>query len=138
MRLTVTPAGLSANAPIGVLPLTVLAKSRTLGRSFEGGSLFKEVGLHAGLGRTVAHLGTQRFWKQRVLLLQRCLPFDNALAIVYPLAGPPQALEDYDAQPSSKPASMLAYLNGLYVPDPFYQAPAWCCAGSRPRPWPSA
>ncbi|MGY2409937.1 response regulator transcription factor [Pseudomonas pergaminensis] len=85
-------------------------------------SLFREVGMHAGLGRTVAHIGTERFWKQLVLLLHQCLPFDNALAIFYPQEGPPQALEEYDAQPSSKPASMLAYLNGLYLLDPFFQA----------------
>ncbi|MGY2288337.1 response regulator transcription factor [Pseudomonas sp. SDO528_S397] len=85
-------------------------------------SLFSEVGLHAGLGRTVTHIGTERFWKHLVLLLHQCLPFDNALAIFYPLHGPPQALEEYDAQPSSKPASMLVYLNGLYLLDPFFQA----------------
>ncbi|EZP62898.1 MULTISPECIES: helix-turn-helix transcriptional regulator [Pseudomonas] len=85
-------------------------------------SLFREVGMHAGLGRTVAHIGTQGFWKQLVLLLHQCLPFDNALAIFYPLEGAPQALEEYDAQPSSKPASMLTYLNGLYLLDPFFQA----------------
>ena len=85
-------------------------------------SLFREVGMHAGLGRTVAHMGTEHFWKQLVLLLHQCLPFDNALAIFYPLDGPPVALEEYDAQPSSKPASMLVYLNGLYLIDPFYQA----------------
>lgn len=61
-------------------------------------SLFREVGMHAGPGRTVAHIGTERFWKQLVLLLhQGCLPFDNALAIYYPEDGPPQALEEYDA-----------------------------------------
>ena len=85
-------------------------------------SLFREVGMHAGLGRTVAHIGTQGFWKQLVLLLHQCLPFDNALAIFYPLEGAPQALEEYDAQPTSKPASMLTYLNGLYLLDPFFQA----------------
>ncbi|WP_395607529.1 response regulator transcription factor [Pseudomonas sp. B22129] len=85
-------------------------------------SLFKEVGMHAGLGRTVAHIGTERFWKQLVLLLNQCLPFDNALAIFYPLDGQPLPLEEYDAQPGSKPASMPVYLDGLYVLDPFYQA----------------
>ena len=118
--------GLPANSPIGVLPLTVPGRSLTLGRSFEGGdvemSLFREIGMHAGLGRTLSQIGTERFWKQLVLLLHQCLPFDNALAIFYPLDGPPQALEEYDAQPSSKPASMLVYLNGLYLLDPFYQA----------------
>ena len=118
--------GLPANSPIGVLPLTVPSRSLTLGRSFEGGdvemNLFREIGMHAGLGRTLSQIGTERFWKQLVLLLHQCLPFDNALAIFYPLDGPPQALEEYDAQPSSKPASMLVYLNGLYLLDPFYQA----------------
>ncbi len=85
-------------------------------------SLFREVGMHAGLGRTVAQIGTERFWKQLVLLLHQCLPFDNALAIFYPARWPAQALEEYDAQPSSKPASMLVYLNGLYLLDPFFQA----------------
>jgi len=85
-------------------------------------SLFREVGMHAGLGRTLSQIGSERFWKQLVLLLHQCLPFDNALAIFYPLDGLPQALEEYDAQPSSKPASMLVYLNGLYVLDPFFQA----------------
>ncbi|MFO2463456.1 helix-turn-helix transcriptional regulator [Pseudomonas sp. 15FMM2] len=85
-------------------------------------SLFSDIGMHAGLGRTVAQIGTERFWKQLVLLLHQNLAFDNALAIFYPLDGPPQALEEYDAQPSSKPASMLIYLNGLYLLDPFYQA----------------
>ena len=64
-------------------------------------SLFREIGMHAGLGRTLSQIGTERFWKQLVLLLHQCLPFDNALAIFYPLDGPPQALEEYDAQPSS-------------------------------------
>lgn len=85
-------------------------------------SLFREVGMHAGLGRTVEQIGTERFWKQLVLLLHQCLPFDNALAIFYPAEGLPEALEEYDAQPSSKPASMLVYLNGLYLLDPFFQA----------------
>ncbi|AIG01197.1 LuxR family transcriptional regulator [Pseudomonas fluorescens] len=85
-------------------------------------SLFREIGMHAGLGRTVSQIGTERFWKQLVLLLHQNLAFDNALAIFYPLEGPPQALEEYDAQPTSKPASMLVYLNGLYLLDPFFQA----------------
>ncbi|PQZ93149.1 MULTISPECIES: LuxR C-terminal-related transcriptional regulator [Pseudomonas] len=85
-------------------------------------SLFREVGMHAGLGRTLAQIGTERFWKQLVLLLHQCLPFDNALAIFYPVDGAPQALEEYDALPNGKPASMLAYLNGLYLLDPFFQA----------------
>lgn len=85
-------------------------------------SLFREVGMHAALGRTLALLGTPRFWKQLVLLLHQAAPFDNALAIFYPHDGPPQALEEYDAEPSSKPASMLSYLNGLYLLDPFFQA----------------
>jgi len=85
-------------------------------------TLFREVGMHAGLGRTLSQIGTERFWKQLVLLLHQALPFDNALAIFYPLDGLPQALEEYDAEPSSKPASMLAYLNGLYLLDPFFQA----------------
>ena len=85
-------------------------------------NLFREVGMHAGLGRTLSQIGTERFWKQLALLLQQCLPFDNALAIFYPQDGLPQALEEYDAEPSSKPASMLVYLNGLYLLDPFFQA----------------
>ena len=85
-------------------------------------SLFREIGMHAGLGRTLSQIGTERFWKQLVLLLHQCLPCDNALAIFYPVEGPPQALEEYDAEPSSKPASMLTYLNGLYLLDPFYIA----------------
>jgi DNA-binding CsgD family transcriptional regulator len=85
-------------------------------------SLFREISMHAGLGRTVSQIGTERFWKQLVLLLHQNLAFDNALAIFYPVDGPPQALEEYDAQPTSKPASMLVYLNGLYLLDPFFQA----------------
>ena len=64
-------------------------------------SLFREIGMHAGLGRTGSQIGTERFWKQLVLLLHQNLAFDNALAIFYPLDGPPQALEEYDAQPTS-------------------------------------
>lgn len=78
--------------------------------------------MHAGLGRTLSQVGTPRFWKQLILLLHQASPFDNALAIFYPAEGPPQALEEYDAEPSSKPASMLTYLNGLYLLDPFFQA----------------
>jgi DNA-binding CsgD family transcriptional regulator len=85
-------------------------------------NLFREVGMHASLGRTLSQIGSERFWKQLVLLLHQCLPFDNALAIFYPQDGLPQALEEYDAEPSSKPASMLTYLNGLYLLDPFFQA----------------
>ena len=85
-------------------------------------TLFREVGMHAGLGRTLSQVGTPRFWKQLILLLHQASPFDNVLAIFYPAEGPPQALEEYDAEPSSKPASMLTYLNGLYLLDPFFQA----------------
>ncbi|KAF1055081.1 MAG: Oxygen regulatory protein NreC [Stenotrophomonas maltophilia] len=85
-------------------------------------SLFSEVSLHAGLARTLEQLGGPRFWKQLILLLHQRLAFDNALAIVYPLHGLPVALEEYDAEPQGGPASMLAYLSGLYQLDPFYQA----------------
>ena len=44
-------------------------------------SLFREVGMHAGLGRTLSQIGTERFWKQLVLWLHQCLPFDTALAV---------------------------------------------------------
>ncbi|KRW58562.1 helix-turn-helix transcriptional regulator [Pseudomonas sp. TTU2014-080ASC] len=91
-------------------------------------SLFREVGMHAGLGRTVSQLGAESFWRQLILLLQQCLPFDNALAIFYPQDGAPLALEEYDAQPSSEPASMLVYLNGLYLLDPFFQICREGCA----------
>lgn len=85
-------------------------------------SLFKEVSAHASLARAIEQIGQPRFWKQLVLLLQHWLPFDNALAIFYPLQGTPVALEEYDAEPHAGPASMPAYLNGLYQLDPFYQA----------------
>ncbi|WP_124304959.1 helix-turn-helix transcriptional regulator [Pseudomonas chlororaphis] len=85
-------------------------------------TLFREIGMHAGLGRTLSQIGGERFWKQLVLLLHQALPFDNALAIFYPHNGQPIALEEYDAEPSDKPASMLTYLNGLYLLDPFFQA----------------
>ncbi|OOV90561.1 helix-turn-helix transcriptional regulator [Pseudomonas sp. MF4836] len=85
-------------------------------------TLFREVGMHAALGRTLTQIGTPRFWKQLILLLHQVSPFDNALAIFYPRDGLPQALEEYDAEPTSKPASMLSYLNGLYLLDPFFQA----------------
>lgn len=85
-------------------------------------NLFREIGLHASLGRTLSLIGHPRLWKQLILLLHQATPFDNALAIFYPVDGPPRALEEYDAEPSSKPASMLTYLNGLYLLDPFFQA----------------
>lgn len=85
-------------------------------------SLFREVGLHASLGRTIEQIGSERFWKQLILLLHRWLPFDNALATWYPSEGVPQPLEEYDAEPQSGAASMPAYLDGLYLLDPFYQA----------------
>lgn len=91
-------------------------------------SLFREVGMHASLGRTVSQIGGERFWKQLMLLLRQCLAFDNALAIFYPLEGVPQALEEYDAQPSDKPTPMLVYLDGLYLLDPFFQACREGCA----------
>ena len=47
-------------------------------------NLFREVGLHAGLGRTLTLIGNPRFWKQLILLLHQATPFDNALAIFYP------------------------------------------------------
>lgn len=85
-------------------------------------SLFRVVGLHAGLGRTVEHLGGERFWKQLILLLHQWLPFDNALAAYYPAQGAPQPLEEYDAEPEGTPTAMPAYLSGPYLLDPFYQA----------------
>ena len=85
-------------------------------------TLFRDIGMHASLGRAIEQIGGNRFWKQLILLLRQHLPFDNALAIFYPANGVPVALEEYDAEPHAGPASMLAYLNGLYLLDPFYQA----------------
>ncbi|WP_044870349.1 helix-turn-helix transcriptional regulator [Pseudomonas sp. LFM046] len=85
-------------------------------------SLFREVGLHAGLARTVEQIGSDRFWKQLILLLRQWLPFDNALAAFYPEEGAPQPLEEYDASPQSGIEAMPIYLDGLYLLDPFYQA----------------
>lgn len=84
--------------------------------------LFSEVGSHASLARTIEHLGTPRFFKQLILLLQQWVPFDNALAIHYPSDAAPRALEEYDALPHTGPAAMLIYLDGLYLLDPFFQA----------------
>lgn len=85
-------------------------------------TLFREVAMHAALGRTLSQIGTERFWRQLVLLLHQALPFDNALAVFYPRDGLPLALDEYDAEPTDRPASMLTYLNGVYLLDPFYQA----------------
>lgn len=85
-------------------------------------TLFREVGLHASLGRTIEQIGRERFWKQLILLLHQWLPFDNALATHYPAEGVPLPLEVYDVVPQIGPAPMVAYLNGLYLLDPFYQA----------------
>ncbi|AZC24629.1 helix-turn-helix transcriptional regulator [Pseudomonas sessilinigenes] len=85
-------------------------------------NLFGEVGLHSSLGRALTLIGQPRFWKQLVLLLHQATPFDNALVMLYPHEGLPQVLEEYDAQPNSKPAPMVTYLSGMYLLDPFFQA----------------
>jgi DNA-binding CsgD family transcriptional regulator len=85
-------------------------------------TLFHEVGMHANLGRTIEQIGQPRFWKQLILLLQRWVPFDNALAAFYPLSGTPVVQEEYDATPQADPAAMALYLSGLYQLDPFYLA----------------
>ncbi|WP_069864041.1 MULTISPECIES: helix-turn-helix transcriptional regulator [Pseudomonas] len=85
-------------------------------------NLFREVGMHANLGRAIEQIGQPRFWKQLILLLHQWLPFDNALAAFYPASATPVALEEYDADPQAVSAAMPAYLSGLYQLDPFYQA----------------
>ncbi|MFV3308334.1 helix-turn-helix transcriptional regulator [Pseudomonas sp. NY15181] len=85
-------------------------------------TLFREVGMHANLGRAIEQIGQPRFWKQLILLLHQWLPFDNALAMFYPASGIPVALEEYDAEPNAGPAAMAIYLDGLFQLDPFYQA----------------
>lgn len=85
-------------------------------------NLFREVAMHNDLARAIEQVGGNRFWRQSILLLHHWVPFDNALAIFYPTHGTPLALEEYDAEPHAGPASMVAYLNGLYQLDPFYQA----------------
>ena len=62
-------------------------------------TLFRDIGMHASLGRAIEQIGGNRFWKQLILLLRQHLPFDNALAIFYPANGVPVALEEYDAEP---------------------------------------
>ena len=47
-------------------------------------TLFRDIGMHASLGRAIEQIGGNRFWKQLILLLRQHLPFDNALAIFYP------------------------------------------------------
>ncbi len=44
-------------------------------------TLFRDIGMHASLGRAIEQIGGNRFWKQLILLLRQHLPFDNALAI---------------------------------------------------------
>jgi hypothetical protein len=85
-------------------------------------NLFTEASAHAGLARTVEQLGQPRFWRQLMLLLQHWVPFDNALAMFYPRAGLPRALEIFDARGEGNPEAMALYLSGLYQLDPFYQA----------------
>lgn len=85
-------------------------------------NLFTEASAHTGLARTVEQLGQPRFWRQLMLLLQQWLAFDNALAMLYPRDGLPQALEIFDARGEGNPEAMALYLNGLYQLDPFYQA----------------
>lgn len=85
-------------------------------------TLFIEANAHAGLARAIEGLGQPRFWRQLILLLQQWLPFDNALAMLYPRAGLPRALEIFDARDEGNPEALALYLSGLYQLDPFYQA----------------
>ena len=83
-------------------------------------TLFRDIGMHASLGRAIEQIGGNRFWKQLILLLRRCrstTPWRSSTR--QRRAGGPG---EYDAEPHAGPASMLAYLNGLYLLDPFYQA----------------
>ena len=57
-----------------------------------------------------------------ILLLHQWLPFDNALAALYPGEGVPKPLEKYDAASRLGTPSMFSYLDGLYLLAPFYQA----------------
>ncbi len=57
-----------------------------------------------------------------ILLLHQWLPFDTALAALYPGEGVPKPLEEYDAGSRRGTPSMLSCLDGLYLLDPFYRA----------------
>lgn len=57
-------------------------------------TLFRDIGMHASLGRAIEQIGGNRFWKQLILPLRQHLPFDNALAIFYPANGVPVALRN--------------------------------------------
>lgn len=85
-------------------------------------NLFTEASTHAGLARTIEQIGQPRFWRQLILLVQQWLPFDNALAMLYPREGLPRALEIHDTRGEGNPEAMALYLSGLYQLDPFYQA----------------
>ncbi|VVN65351.1 helix-turn-helix transcriptional regulator [Pseudomonas fluorescens] len=85
-------------------------------------SLFSEIDMHQGLGRAIAHIGQQRFWKHLSLLLQKTISFYNAVSVFYPQNGTPQVLAEYCADPHGAASSMATYLNGVYLLDPFFHA----------------
>ena len=71
-------------------------------------NLFTEASTHTGLARTLEQLGQPRFWRQLMLLLQHWVPFDNALAMFYPRAGLPRALEILAARrPPGTPVAVV-------------------------------
>ena len=100
-------------------------------------TLFRDIGMHASLGRAIEQIGGNRFWKQLILLLRRTCrsttPWRSSTR--QRRAG---GLEEYDAEPHAGPASMLAYLNGLYLLDPSTRlaGKAWpaACTASRRSP----
>jgi hypothetical protein len=63
-------------------------------------SLFREVGMHAGLGRTIAHIGTERFWKQLLLCCTNaCRSITHWLSST--LDGAPQAWKNTTPSPAA-------------------------------------
>ncbi len=81
----------------------------------------QDVAWHDAVGRLIENLDRPNFWTTLVRLLDRYVPVDNWVVLIFS-AGKPQTLAESPAEDGGPDTLFQDYLKGLYLLDPFYIA----------------
>ncbi|WP_416770405.1 response regulator transcription factor [Pseudomonas sp. RHF3.3-3] len=81
-----------------------------------------DIAWHRSVGQMIEALDRPNFWTQLVRLLNRYVPFDSWVALLFSAQGRPEVFAECPGEDGSPDPLFQDYLKGLYLLDPFYIA----------------
>ncbi len=81
----------------------------------------QDVAWHGSVGKLIETLDRPTFWTSMARLLNRYVPMDNWVVLIFS-AGRPQLLAESPGEDGGPDSLFQDYLRGLYLLDPFYLA----------------